>query len=200
MAFAQDTEANLAILEAMAAEYKDYLLADELFRQVVVQTPERTYMPKMTIGLMLEQIHAIEGEYAQMVPEGRIRFEEAVALFEAARDEYPDAYGDKLRLEMKSHLDSWGWYLDGCDHGEEDCPDDYPSEVWLRTRLEELLQAARSGGIRVDEAVERLHKLDRTLDDMFQRGAYIGPAGYSAEFPQDRYWWLYGRPIVGTAP
>ena len=196
MPFAEDPQANLLILETMVAELEDYLHSDELFRQLVVQAPDKTYMPRMTIGLMLEHVDHLEKILSELGPDERIRLEEAMDRLHEIRDAELEAYATMLRREMKSHLDSWSWYLDGCADGDEDCPDNYPSEVWLRTRLEEVVQEARNREIPVVDELARLQELDRSLDDMFQRGDYVGPKDRSSDYAQDRFWWLYGMPIV----
>jgi hypothetical protein len=194
MPFTNDPEHNLRILEAMVEEFEDYLASDELFRQLVVQTPERTLMPKMTVGLMREHVDALEREFVHMLPTTRNRITAAIRRFESVRDANLAAYAEKLRRELKGHLDSWSWYLKGCLEGDDECADNYPRETWIRTRLDELFLEASSLGVDVADATQRLHELDQQLDNIFERGAYVGPADTEAEYPADRYWWLYGRP------
>jgi hypothetical protein len=198
MPFTNDPEHNLRILEAMVDELEDYLQSDELFRQLVVQTPERTLMPKLTVGLMREHVDALEHDFVDLLPAMRNRITSAIRGFEKVRDANLDLYADKLRQEMKGHLDSWSWFLKSCADGDDECVDNYSREVWIRTRLEELALEARSLGIAAPEAMDRLQELDQRLDDMFVKGEYVGPAETANQYAADRFWWLYGRPAIGS--
>jgi hypothetical protein len=54
LALPDDPSALARILEAMAAEFDDYLQDSGLYRQLVVQLPGHTYHPTMTTGLVLD--------------------------------------------------------------------------------------------------------------------------------------------------
>ena len=54
----QHLDTTLAVTQAMADELTDYLMGDNLYRQLVVKTPSGTKQPKMTIGALLESIRA----------------------------------------------------------------------------------------------------------------------------------------------
>jgi hypothetical protein len=102
------------------------------------------------------------------------------------------AYGAKLRQEVAALTGSWKWYIDGCEHGDDDCADTYTQEVWLRTRLHDLLaEAAQIGQDMAPEAAE-LDALDRRLRAVFSPGQYVGPAEEKAERDAATHWWLYG--------
>ena len=196
MPFATDPESNLAILEAMVDELEAYLESDDLFRQLVVQTDDKTYQPKMTLGLAIDHIETLKRDISTLRPADRLRLEDAAKRYADVRGERFDPYAAKLRREMKSHLDSWTWFLDRCAEGDETCQDDYESEVWLRTRLEGLMREARSGGIAAEAEEARLSEQDRRLDDMFRSGTYVGPREQEAEYPKPTFWWLYGKPMI----
>jgi hypothetical protein len=194
--FAKDPADNLAILETMVDELEPYLESNDLVRQLVIQTGDQTYAPKMSIGLVLDHLQTLQRDLADLAPPDRVRLEEASHRFTEIRGRRRDAYAAKLRRELKSHMDSWSWFLDRCAEGEEGCVDDYPAETRIRTRIEELMDEARAAELPMKEEAARLSELDQRLDDMFRRGPYSGATGDASEYPPDRYWWLYGRPRV----
>jgi hypothetical protein len=105
-----------------------------------------------------------------------------------------DAYAAKLRQEASAIAGSWRWYLDGCEHGDEDCADTYRQEVWLRTRLADLADEAERQGRSLGEEASEVADLDERLRAMFVPGAYVGPADEHSERDEATYWWLYGLP------
>ena len=195
---AAEARDRLAIAEAMVSELDDYLDGDKLFRQLVVQAPGGTHKPNMTLGLLLDYMAALERDAASMWPADRIRFEEAAEKLSRIRHLRRDRYADRVRRELISLLGSWEWFIDGCEKGDGDCADDYPAEVWIRTRIADLLNEARGIELNTSEEEERRADLDRRLDEMFSPGAYIGPTGLEADRPSDTYWWLYGRPVAAA--
>lgn len=197
MPYSQSVDVNLEVFDVMVDEMEAYLESDDLTRQLVVQTDEGTQMPNMTIGLMLDYYQALQRQVPNMLPRQREGLERIITRFEDTRDTRIDAYGDKLRREMKSHMDAWAWFLENCEDGEASCVEDYPSEVWRRTRLEDLRDEARGVELDISQQVARLEKLDRDLDDLFHAGEYVGREGTESERPKDTYWWLYGTPVVG---
>jgi hypothetical protein len=194
LALPDDPAALVRILEVMAAELPDYLQDSGLYRQLVVQVPGHTYHPTMTAGLVLDARRRLSrrpagmsGADAQSVSDAERSIDDTVALNH-------DAYGAKLRQEAAAIAGSWRWYLDGCEHGDEDCADTYRQEVWLRTRLADLADEAARHELAMAEAAGAVAELDRRLRTMFVPGSYLGPADERAERDEATYWWLYGRP------
>jgi hypothetical protein len=190
LAPSDDHEAMTLILEAMAAEMDEYLSTDGLYRQLVVQAPGHTYHPNMTAGLVLDARRQAGRQRLPAAHAERVRAAESRIDGEIERRK--QEYARKLVQELGSVAGSWGWYLDGCEHGDEDCSDTYADEVWLRTRAEDLLDEARRVGEPATEARRQLADLDVRLRGLFEPGAYIGRAEERAERADDRYWWLYG--------
>jgi hypothetical protein len=64
--------------------------------------------------------------------------------------------------------------------------------VWIRTRIEQLLDHAGHHGFDVQHAARRVSELDTVLRGVFEPGEYIGSPGSEDLYPKARYWWLYG--------
>jgi hypothetical protein len=189
-----DPAALAAVFSAMADELESYLDQDGLYRNLVVQTPGHTYKPVMTLGLMWDARAALRAREAVLPETDRDAVAAASAKIDAVIAGRRAAYDARLMREVGSLLDSWSWYLDGCEHSDDDCVGNYPAESWIRTRLEMLLARARGDGLNVATQATRLGELDERLRSLFAPGAFVGSAEESSARPADRFWWLYGRP------
>ncbi|MCS6844689.1 MAG: hypothetical protein NZ528_10285 [Caldilineales bacterium] len=183
---------NLLLLaEAMAQELSDYLLGDSLYRQLIVKTPQGVKQPKMSLGALLEHLEALTAAEAEMTPDQRQRLRAVQEQVTLARRSFAEQWRAKLRRELHGLLSSWRWYLEDAAQNVK-ARQNYPTEVSTRTRLALLLEALGNEPEVADDRRE-LAQLDRRLQAMFQRGAYIGPREEQARYPADRAWWLYGR-------
>jgi hypothetical protein len=191
----QDLGHNLALLGAMVDQLASFLAGDDLTRKIVVEIGGHAVNTTMSLGIMVDLVEALDRAAAGMLPSERQQLDGLVSRLEAVRATHARAYADKLGREVKSHLDAWEWFLDGCERGDDSCFDDYASEVWRRTRIQQLLREARA--LRVDdhEARTRLEALDGRLDAIIQFGDYCGPRGEADAYPRETCWWLYCRPV-----
>jgi hypothetical protein len=188
----QQIETTLVITQAMADELTDYLMGDNLYRQLIVKTPGGVKQPKMTIGALLENVQALGWEREHLSAQERQQLaavEERIAI---ARGAFAAQWGALLRRELKALLDSWRWYLD--DVGREaDARERYGQEAHIRTRIE-LVQAGLAGDPLAAEQRRELGDLDARLRAMLHGGGYAGPRGAEKRYPPSQAWWLYGQP------
>jgi hypothetical protein len=190
----RDPRVNLAILDAMVGELERYLASSDLSHRVVYELSGRRHAATLTIGTMVAVTHALEQTASQL---GKIDARLLAILVEqqaAIRMANRDAYRAKLSRELKSHLDSWSWFLDDCERRERSCREDYAAEVWLRTRIGELFEHASDCGFDVAASRSRCSVLDDTLKGVLVDGPFLGPEGEESAFPEATFWWLYGRP------
>jgi hypothetical protein len=144
---------------------------------------------------MLHILHELRWAAPGLAPGDRARLSALTDRFRTVAYAHGPAYREKLRRELKSHLDSWEWFLDECERREATCREDYESEVWLRTRIFEIVSHAADSGIDIGDAGDRLAALDARLRAVFRDGDYVGPAGGAAAYPPETHWWLHGRPL-----
>lgn len=190
----QDLEVTLEIAEAMVAEFESYLLDESLYRQLVVKTSAGDRTPKMSAGTLLETLRdlAYADEAGRLTSEQVHRLTELKSTFEELSRRYPQAYRQKLVRELKSQLDSWRWFLQDCRDDRSRCHDEYPFEVRIRNRIALLVEVL--GDDVPAEQLARLQALDRDLKEVFVSGPFIWDRSLQDRYPEDRYWWLYGRP------
>lgn len=188
----QHIETTLAITQAMADELADYLMGDNLYRQLVVKTPGGVKQPKMTLGALLENVQVLGWERDHLNAQERQQLaavEERIAIDRGA---FALQWDGLLRRELKALLDSWRWYLDDAAR-DPDARENYSREAQIRTRID-LVQAQLAGDPQTAEQRSDLSELDVRLRSMLHGGGYVGPRGGEDRYPADRAWWLYGQP------
>ena len=131
--------AELIEAEGMAAELDDYLLGDRLFRQIVVETPEGTRRPKMTLGSLWERIQHLQSA-ADLGPGDQKRLAVVQDAWDTARRFYPDQFTRKLRRELDSYLKNWKYYLEQRASNPDRWDADYQVELRNRRRVEQVLR------------------------------------------------------------
>lgn len=194
MSDTQDLKVAFEIAEAMVKEFEEYLLADPVYRQLMVATSAGDRMPKMSAGSLLETLHdlAYAEKTGRLTPEQAHRLAELTSTVERLAHRYELAYRQKLTRELKSQIDSWRWFLQDCLDDRLRCRDEYPFEVRIRNRIELLVDTLNDHA--PADQLARLRKLDRDLRGIFASGEFVLDRGLRDRYPSDRYWWLYGRP------
>lgn len=188
----QQIDTTLAITQAMADELTDYLLGDNLYRQLIVKTPGGVKQPKMTIGALLENIQTLGWERDRLSAEQERQVEAIKESAVSARRTFSSQWGALLRRELKALLDSWRWYLDDAAR-DPDARERYAQEAHIRTRID-LVQNELSDDWQAADQRRELGELDARLRPMLVGSAYAGPRGGESRYPPNRSWWLYGRP------
>jgi hypothetical protein len=189
-------ESTLLITEAMSGELTDYLLGDNLYRQLIVKTPEGTKQPKMTLGALLENVELLKAAAASMTPEQLARLRVVEGQVDLARGAFADQWQEWLRREARANLGSWRWYLDDIARSKS-AQERYASEARIRTRLALVMQQLRDDPDMAEDRRE-LAELDRQLRSMFEGGSYVGLRDEEVLLPADQAWWLYGKPRPAT--
>jgi hypothetical protein len=188
----QHSATTLAIVQAMADELTDYLMEDELYRQLFVKTPQGVKQPKMTIGALLEQLETLSWQRESLTGEQQAALAEVQERVDLARAAFGDKWRALLRRELKASMDSWKWYLEDAARDPE-AREHYGSEARIRTRIDLIMRALAGQGELAGERQE-LGQLDERLRKMMRGSGYVGPGGEQAHYPQDAAWWLYGQP------
>ena len=188
----QQIETTLAVTQAMADELTDYLMGDNLYRQLIVKTPGGVKQPKMTVGALLENVQSLEWEQERLSPEQGRQLQAIKDRIAIDRGAFAAQWRTMLWRELKALLDSWRWYLD--DAGRDpDAREAYSREAHIRTRID-LVQAALGKDPLSTEQRRELGELDTRLRAMLHGSAYAGPRGSERRYPPGEAWWLYGQP------
>ena len=188
----QQIETTRAITQAMADELTDYLMGDNLYRQLIVKTSSGVKQPKMTIGALLENVQALGWEREHLGAEGQRQLADIEERTAIARGAFAAQWNALLRRELKSLLDSWRWYLDDASR-DPGARENYGREALIRNRID-LVQTELAGDPLAAEQRRELGDLDARLRAMLQGAGYVGPRGSERRYSPDRAWWLYGQP------
>ena len=182
-------EYDLGYLRAALTVLDDYLLSADLYWSIGNRPPrgEPPY-PSLTLGgVLLAQARAhahpasgnLVGQLAQ-----------ADEQINAVRGRWRSAWGRKARRDFHARLNLWRDFLEEYRQKPEAHLDRYAYEVRRRVMLHRLEPEA--GEIPKAE-VELLAGLDRLLRIVLIPGGFVWEQELSPGFPEEPYWYLYGR-------
>jgi hypothetical protein len=191
---AEDPAVDLAVAEAMAAELEEYLVADELYRTLIIRMPTGDQNVQMTLGDLLSRLRRLRGEEQQLSQGQRSRLDAVSGQVETTFRSLRTRMIERMGREMKSRIDSLRWFLDECASDSRRCRIEFPFEMRHRQRIEELVRAA--DGKMPGDLTKALQGIDHRLSRMTQASEFIWDERLKSTFPQDPYWYLYVMPIV----
>jgi len=185
-----DPTPDLAACQAMAKEFEAYLKSDVLYWQMDTFQPGGDKLPKLTIGGFLERARRLQA--APLLPAQQAALDRSIRQFEHIRDAHHSRYLMRAIHDLRGRLDAWKWYLDDyARHPEEQAPY-YPAQARTRLAIELLLDELKDRPEAAEFAL-RLAELDKQLRADWIDGTFVWHAALAHAFPQDRFWWLYGR-------
>lgn len=164
--------------QAALDELETYLLSNELYWQLSVPGVS---LSRLTLGNLLLTRLRIQAR-GFLLPEQESRLEQI-------RWRWQTAWEKKARHEFNSRLNLWKNYLEDYFESPSNYAADYPQEVRLRVILA-LLHQEISFPLPEEEALARL---DARLRAAFIPGPFVWEADLSIAFPQQTWWYLYGR-------
>jgi hypothetical protein len=186
------SEYDLTVVEAMAAEIKDYLLAEVLYWQLSPDHAISPPPPLLTIGGYLFRVQRLEALRPELSPVQRDRLEATEKSFRQTTLTWAVHADQHIDHELKARLDSWHWFVEDCAANEASCTAYYPTEAELRTIIALLFEAGT--GVDLSAHADRLEAIDANFREWFKPGDFVWQKDLQVAFPADRYWWLYGRP------
>lgn len=179
---------ELRVLDAFIEHFTPYIYDDELFGQV------DNRLPKLTVGGLLFRLHLLESLHDHLSPDEQAQLHAARQNFESLRYEWLGHYKDKLLQEMRSRIHSIEWYLEDCGTNPAGCDGGWPNEAEKRTILEHLRLEAIALDALPRELKSDLSQLDTHLRRHYRTSQFIWDESLQAAYPQEQFWWLYGRP------
>lgn len=143
----------------------------------------------LSLGLLLLTEEALRAASAGLSAPDRQQWDVLDARWEAERTSHAAAIRNKARAEFPRRVGLWRAYLQELAEKPSECGS-YPTEVRHR------LIADRLGDVMGERASSRpdLGTLDRRLRAWFMAGPFVWEDHLRAVYPEDRYWYLYGRP------
>ena len=168
---------------------ESYLLANEVYWHVDVIAPsgEPAY-PMLTLEGMLLAMQRMRACSRGMAEQHE---EETISLrLDVAHTRWRVAWEKKAQRGFMARLTMWLNFLEEYQERPEEHADRYRHEVRLRVFLEILGENLSRYDSRL---VERLVRLDIELKTILIPGDFIWDDVIQTAFPEERYWYLYGR-------
>lgn len=189
---AEEPAADLAVLEAFAAELEEYIVKDELYRTVRVHLPSGDQMIQMSGGDLLTRIFRLAAERDKLTPEQQARFDAARSAAEKTIYSLRTRFHQRLLREIKTRLDSLNWFLDECASEPARCRGEYPFEIRNRQRIDAIV--AEMGADLTPELKSQINRTDERIRMIVKPGNFAWDARLEPAFPRTRFWYLYVSP------
>lgn len=180
-----DIEKNLRTLHAMVEAITPYIYEEELFGHLGDK------MPKMTVGGLLLRLRQLEGIQSALSKQQQTQLTESRQRFEQMRYEWHNHYEKKLLQELKSRAETALNYLQDA----VDAMGDWGNQIEKRTIMADLMIEASAQNISIPGDLKGLvSEVDSLLRRYFKAGEFFWDAQLAHAYPQETYWWLYGKP------
>ncbi|HID51493.1 MAG TPA: hypothetical protein EYP41_05590 [Anaerolineae bacterium] len=181
---------DLEILEAMAADMAEYLPSDVLYWKM-----SSAWMPMLTLGGYLMREYRLLTLRDLLDSEEQARLDTAVAQFNQAIEDKVVRFEQKAKKELGVRTRQWGRYLDDLRKEPELAGINYETAVTNRVMITAMFDRLQTPPYQLDGGLkETVETLDKGLRTRWQSGEFVWPADWKPAYPQEKYWWLYGRP------
>lgn len=183
---------DLVVLAAMAAEMDAYLRADTLFWRM-----QQGQMPMLTLGGYLQRQHRLLALQDDLLDSAQRRqLQTAVSQFETALTEKIVRSEQKATTEVEARLRQWQAYLTEAEWRNNPSYNNYPAAVEPRAMLAALLAFLAQPPYELQPGLPaQLDRLDGLLRARWRDGDFTWAPAWQPAYPQNAYWWLYGRPF-----
>ncbi|MBU2610137.1 MAG: hypothetical protein KJ606_04220 [Chloroflexi bacterium] len=177
-------EQDLAFLRAGIQELTDYLLSGELYWPL---TPGAAGLPRLTIGgLLLAQARLRAG---RLSPMAQVEMAALEGKIDAVRTKWRSAWERKAGREVHARLELWRNYLSDYRDSPENHAHAYPHEVQWRV----MLRLLSDEFVFPPKELDALSALDAIVKAHWLPGGFVWEAEMITAFPQQEYWFLYGK-------
>ena len=189
-------ETDLAVVQAMAAQFESYIMRGEVYRTVVVPASadggagERPV--QSSCGDVLARLHKLAAQAGSLSGEQKQVLASAKAQIDTATGRLPSHYQALLLREARARLNSLNWFLDDCNENRRECRVQYPFEIRNRQRIAEIYKALEAGS--ADALATQVASIDQRLQSMLTSGEFIWETSVAHVYPREAYWYLYGLP------
>lgn len=186
-------EYDLRYLQAALDIFEKYLLSDEVFWPLNTSPPpgEPDY-PQLTLDGLLLAAKRLEAR--QKTDAQSNQLEEVISDLGMNRSRWRVAWEQKANHCFRARLRMWKEFIEEYQNNSQENADRYAYEVRLRVMLDLL-----SSEISLDNMAEiiLLQGLDGYLKKVLAQDSFIWDGGLQGGFPEETYWYLYGRlPMV----
>lgn len=182
-------EYDLRYLKAGIEQLESYLLSSDVYWSIGTRAPAgETPYPQLTLGVLL--LARLRAQSSMKTSTQQVELEELNGRLNDLRTRWRVAWEGKASKEYHARLNLWKNFLEEYRANPETQYDRYKYEVTRRVILD--LLGAETENIPQTQR-DLLASLDLLLHTIFISGKFIWDVSLAASFPQDQYWYLYGR-------
>jgi len=181
---AQDVD----ILKQMAADLKDYLLAEPVFWQMQGSSS----YPKLSLGMLLLTQARLEAVDSQLSQTQRAERDAAARQIDATLGSWQVAAEKKAERELHTRVNLWQQYWDDCNNDPHACGEQYKHDVTQRVIAGMLVR--RFPRLADTNDGRALDQLDRLASGRTVKQGFVWEAELQSGFPEAEYSYLYGSP------
>lgn len=181
---------DLKIVGQMVDKLEAYLNSNEIFWQNI----DDDLVPPTMGGYWLREHRLLALQDTLLDGTQQSKLESTVAQFNQIYSRNKLQAEAKAQQELTARVRQWDNDLDDLLH------DDFPSiayysvDVEVRAIIVVLFDKLQQNSVQISAAVtSQLEWLDKQLEKRWQSGEFIWPAEWVPAYPQDIYWWLYGK-------
>jgi hypothetical protein len=186
---AESPSTDLVIAAAMVDELEEYIINDDLYRTVILDTPPGQARVQMTRGPLLPQLSRIPKQRDHLSTAEVAKYELISKRAEAIIYSLKTRFNARLEREMKARLDSLKWYLDEALVEPVRGRANYPYEMRNRQHNEEIIKQL-GDGLPSDLRAQQ-ESVDRRLGALRMGSEFVWDASLRDVFPAQPYWYLW---------
>jgi hypothetical protein len=186
---AEDPSTDLVVAAAMVDELEEYIIDDDLYRTVIVNTPQGQARVQMTGGNLLTRLYRIDKQRDQLSAAEVARFALISSRAEEIIYSLKTRFNQRLEREMKARLDSLKWYLDEALVEPARGRANYPYEMRNRQHNEEIIKQLGDG--MPSDLRAQQEAVDRRLGALRMGSEFVWDASLRDVFPAQPYWYLW---------
>ena len=185
---------ELAYVQASIGEMETYLLSKELFWPIGGKGPGGGLFPRLTLGGVLIALARLQAmsDSGELSQKQLSQLNKVIQGFGVIQSKWRVAFESKIRRELVSRINQWRNYLDDLEQQLSLHADYYSAEVRVRVIAQLILESIDDHD---SHTVELIASLDRRLRRKLNREEFIWELYLKSSFPEDAYWYLYGKPI-----
>jgi len=187
----KDPERELQILEATAADLKNFLLSDSVYWQLAEPRGVRDRFPEGTLGSTLFRLDVLRKQSGLLSGPQQQRLDTVHQKIDEALRRWAVQVEQKAAREIASRLRTWENFLDEAHDSPSRHNGEYASQVGGRLVIDYLRSAAGSAYTSSHE--QGIKTLDKRLGGIATRGDFVWSASLQSLFPEDQFPYLYIR-------
>ena len=189
---AADPAVDLAVVREMTNEFDDYVVSDDVYRTLVIETKYGEERVQSSGGDLLARLHKLVAQFDQLSPDQQQELQDLRRQLDELMSDFRTRLRDLLTREAKARLNSLKWFLDECQEDRRQCKIQYPFEIRNRQRLAEIWKMLKDNP---PEGLEsQIAAVDRRIRGLGGQSDFVWDAQVKSVYPKEEYWYLYVVP------